>query len=75
MFNRDGMYVANMMQKAGRPDLSEAVIDFFLHSPFNGRPFPEADNPGQVLWILRPLALPVVSLRAGAGSRAIQGCR
>lgn len=50
VFNRDGMYIANMMQKAGRPKLSEGVIDFFLQSPFNGRPFPESDNPGQVLW-------------------------
>lgn len=50
VFNRDGMYIANMMQKAGLPHLSEAVIDYFLDHPFNGRPFPEADNPGQVLW-------------------------
>ena len=50
VFNRDGMYIANMMQKAGKPQLSEAIIDFFLKSPFNGRPFPESDNPGQILW-------------------------
>lgn len=50
VFNRDGMYIANMMQKAGLPGLSEAVIDYFLAHPFNGRPYPEADNPGQVLW-------------------------
>jgi len=50
VFNRDGMYIANMMQKAGHPELSEAVIDYFLAHPFNGRPFPEADNPGQILW-------------------------
>lgn len=50
VFNRDGMYIANIMQKAGLPELSEAIIDFFIQSPFNGRPFPESDNPGQVLW-------------------------
>ncbi|MFC1636547.1 hypothetical protein ACFL5Z_17080 [Planctomycetota bacterium] len=50
VFNRDGMYIANMMQKAGLTRLSKAVIDYFLAHPFNGRPFPEADNPGQVLW-------------------------
>ncbi|MDP6637110.1 MAG: hypothetical protein QGG42_19600 [Phycisphaerae bacterium] len=50
VYNRDGMYIANMMQKSGRPKLSEAVIDYFLAHPFNGRPFPEADNPGQILW-------------------------
>ena len=50
VFNRDGMYIANMMQKAGLIDLSKAVIDYFLAHPFNGRPYPEADNPGQILW-------------------------
>jgi hypothetical protein len=50
VFNRDGMYIANIMQKAGLPRMSEAVIDYFLAHPFNGRPFPEADNPGQILW-------------------------
>lgn len=50
VFNRDGMYIANMMQKAGLIRLSEAVIDYFLAHPFNGRPYPEADNPGQILW-------------------------
>lgn len=50
VYNRDGMYIANMMQKSGRAELSEAVIDYFLAHPFNGRPFPEADNPGQILW-------------------------
>jgi len=50
VFNRDGMYIANMMQKAGLPRMSAAVIDYFLAHPFNGRPYPEADNPGQVLW-------------------------
>lgn len=50
VFNRDGMYIANIMQKAGLIQLSEVVIDYFLAHPFNGRPFPEADNPGQILW-------------------------
>ncbi|MBM4094736.1 MAG: hypothetical protein FJ276_35815 [Planctomycetes bacterium] len=30
VFNRDGMYVANMMLKGGFAELSEAVIDYFL---------------------------------------------
>ena len=50
VFNRDGMYIANMMQKAGLIRLSGAVIDYFLAHPFNGRPYPESDNPGQILW-------------------------
>ena len=52
VFNRDGVYIANILQKAGRLDLSEAAIDYFLSHPFNGRTRVEADNPGQVLWAI-----------------------
>jgi hypothetical protein len=52
VFNRDGVYVANVLQKAGRPDLAALAIDYFLAHPFNGRTYPEADNPGQILWIM-----------------------
>ena len=52
VFNRDGVYVANILQKAGRFDLAAAAIDYFLRYPFNGRVQVEADNPGQVLWIM-----------------------
>jgi hypothetical protein len=52
VFNRDGVYTASMFQKAGRPDLAAKAIDYFLRRPFNGRIYPEADNPGQVLWIM-----------------------
>ncbi len=52
VFNRDGVYVANILQKAGRADLAAQAIDYFLAHPFNGRSYPEADNPGQVLWIM-----------------------
>jgi len=52
VFNRDGMYVANMMQKSGLFEFAERALDYFLSHPFNGRAFPEADNPGQILWSL-----------------------
>ncbi|MEZ0263788.1 MAG: hypothetical protein ACAI43_03595, partial [Phycisphaerae bacterium] len=52
VYNRDGVYVASMLHKAGRPDLAEKCIDYFLKRPFNGRVHPEADNPGQILWIM-----------------------
>jgi hypothetical protein len=52
VFNRDGVYVANMLQKSGRFDLAEAAIDYFLRHPFNGRTHVEADNPGQILWVM-----------------------
>jgi len=52
VFNRDGVYIANIVQKAGRLDLSAAAIDYFLAHPFNGRTRVEADNPGQILWAM-----------------------
>lgn len=52
VFNRDGMYIANMMQKSGLSEYSERVLDYFVSHPFNGRARPEADNPGQVLWAI-----------------------
>ena len=52
VFNRDGVYVANILQKAGRADLAAEAIDYFIAHPFNGRSYPEADNPGQILWIM-----------------------
>jgi hypothetical protein len=52
VYNRDGVYVANILQKSGDTDLASRAIDYFLAHPFNGRSYPEADNPGQLLWIL-----------------------
>ncbi len=52
VFNRDGIYVTSILQKAGRFDLAGEAIKYFLEHPFNGRVEPEADNPGQVLWVL-----------------------
>jgi hypothetical protein len=52
VFNRDAVYLANVYQKSGNSDLSELAIEHFLNHPFNGRVQPEADNPGQILWIM-----------------------
>lgn len=52
VFNRDGVYMANVLQKSGRSDLAAAAIDYFLAHPFSGRAHPEADNPGQILWVM-----------------------
>jgi hypothetical protein len=52
VFNRDGIYVASMMQKSGMMSLATRALDYLINRPFNGRPYPEADNPGQVLWAL-----------------------
>jgi hypothetical protein len=51
VFNRDAAYTANVFQKSGHPDLASRIIDYFFQHPFNGRIYPEADNPGQILWI------------------------
>lgn len=53
VFNRDGMYIANIMQKSGQKALSETILDYFTAHPFNGRAYPESDNPGQILWAAR----------------------
>ena len=52
VFNRDGVYVANIFQKSGNFDLAAEAIDYFVEHPFNGRSYPEADNPGQILWAM-----------------------
>jgi hypothetical protein len=52
VFNRDGVYVANIFQKSGNLDLAAEAIDYFVKHPFNGRSYPEADNPGQILWVM-----------------------
>ena len=51
-FNRDAVYNVNIFQKAGLNELATEAIGHFLKHPFNGRPYAEADNPGQDLWIL-----------------------
>lgn len=52
VFNRDGIYVVSMLQKSGQFALAARSLDYFMRHPFNGRAYPEADNPGQVLWAL-----------------------
>ena len=52
VFNRDGVYVANILQKSGNIHFAAEAIDYFVKHPFNGRSYPEADNPGQVLWAM-----------------------
>jgi hypothetical protein len=50
-FTRDGAYLALILDQAGMPDLAARAIDHFFAHPFSGRDQPEADNPGEVLWI------------------------
>ena len=52
VYNRDGMYMANVFQKSGHFDLAAKAIDYMLQHPFSGRSYPEADNPGQILWVI-----------------------
>ncbi|MHC4642594.1 MAG: hypothetical protein ACYS32_13190 [Planctomycetota bacterium] len=52
VFNRDGVYVANIFQKSGNMDLAAEAIYYFTKHPFNGRSYPESDNPGQILWAM-----------------------
>ncbi len=52
VFTRDSVYMTNFLQKSGHLDLARRFIDYLLAHPFSGRVQPEADNPGQILWIL-----------------------
>lgn len=52
VYNRDGIYVASMLHKAGQNALASQCVSYFVSHPFNGRVQPEADNPGQILWII-----------------------
>lgn len=50
-FNRDGMYNIEVLQQSGLFAWAAQAIDYLYAHPFNGRPYPEADNPGQILWV------------------------
>jgi len=52
VFNRDGVFIVDVLEKIGKTELAARAIDHFLAHPFSGRVDPEADNPGQILWIL-----------------------
>ncbi|MEQ1861128.1 MAG: hypothetical protein ABMA13_14500 [Chthoniobacteraceae bacterium] len=49
---RGGVQLADVFQKCGNFPLSRKLIDYFLRHPFSGRVEPEADSPGQVLWLV-----------------------
>lgn len=50
-FTRDAAYAIDVLERKGMHALAEGAIDYLLAHPFSGRAQPEADNPGQVLWI------------------------
>ncbi|MCX7803987.1 MAG: hypothetical protein N3A38_02245 [Planctomycetota bacterium] len=49
---RDGVMIANAFQKAGLRDFSRRTIETYLENPWAGGAGPEADAPGQLLWLL-----------------------
>jgi hypothetical protein len=51
VFTRDAAFIAAALHRAGRADLAGRAVEYLLKQPFNGRLQPEADNPGQVLWL------------------------
>lgn len=50
-FTRDAVYSIRVLDQKGMHALAERGIDYLFAHPFSGRAQPEADNPGQVLWI------------------------
>ena len=69
-YTRDAVYMIDALLKVGAMSLSQRAIDYLLACPFNGRAYPEADNPGEVLWIMGSMAVHArQTLAAGALSR------
>jgi len=52
VYTRDGMYSANILQKSAQFEFAAQALNHMLAHPFSGRSYPEADNPGQILWTL-----------------------
>lgn len=52
VYTRDAAYMINVLQKAHQFELAQAAISYLLTHPFSGRPYPEADNTGEILWIV-----------------------
>jgi hypothetical protein len=50
-FTRDAVYSIGVLDRKGMHAIAEQAIDYLFAHPFSGRAEPEADNPGQVLWI------------------------
>ncbi|GAQ84487.1 hypothetical protein KFL_001910060 [Klebsormidium nitens] len=50
-YNRDGMYVVSMLQRVGQEAVAAAALATFFQHPFSGRVYPEADNPGELLYL------------------------
>lgn len=50
-FTRDAVYLISVLEQKGMHGLAEGALDYLFAHPFSGRAQPEADNPGQVLWI------------------------
>lgn len=49
---RDGVYILNALDKAGHHDLVRANLARLVGDPWAGGFGPEADAPGQLLWVL-----------------------
>ena len=51
-WTRDGVYLLNLLDKAGHHELVRRALDALVDDPWAGGFGPEADGPAQLLWVI-----------------------
>ena len=52
VFTRDAAYMIYALLVAGQTDYARQAIEYLLQHPWEGRPYPEGDSPGHILWAM-----------------------
>lgn len=52
VFVRNAAYMIHALLVAGQNEYARQAIDYLLKHPWEGRPYPEGDTPGHLLWIV-----------------------
>ena len=52
VYTRDTAYMVYTLLMSGQNSLARQSIEYLLANPWSGRPFPEGDTPGLLLWLL-----------------------
>jgi len=52
VFTRDAAYMIYALLTAGQTDYARQAIEYLLRNPWEGRPYPEGDTPGHILWTM-----------------------
>lgn len=52
VFVRDAAYMVYALLVTGQYEYARQAIEYLLQHPWEGRPYPEGDTPGHLLWIM-----------------------